>query len=933
MNWTGGEKVNQLSQTAPALAVFNGTLFLAFVATDGTNNLYVCSWSPEDTAYVMPIGRFTFSQCGGSPVPQLLIFGHVNASDFLIPPQAFNQYNSLALNPLPAPGGLTLAVGYMDFPASESSASINIPVLRSTPNPGNPTPPPTKPNSVNLVFPQQFYDSFGLLEPAPFMNQPFFYQDGQRVYFVTELFDDTEDFGGIPGADNSDYGRLALASAPPPVANLSLVFPRAAGSLSVPSGSTALSRTATTTEQATFDGPNISSEPSPPSQVVFANFFHPFVCSLIKTLNRYGLSNLLNMVTQQLTNDGGVISGLQLGTSSSLAPSLTGGSLYAQGQLVTLSAPSPPPAPANQLSLLCYNAVQTGGTFYYDYNSVAPTYPGDAVIGLVETNSSSVIGVQSVDDNNQSFYFTIFNEVYQPTTIVDTDYPEEVVDFSFDGAYSIYNWELFFHIPLFVATQLSQNQQFQDAQTWFHYIFNPTINSDDPIPNKYWRFLPFYICSATDYIQGQVQNVFYPPPGTSIPSGFCGQDANSQIQAWTQNPFDPFVVAQMRTIAFRMNVVMAYIDNLIAWGDSLFAQNTRESINEATQIYVLANDILGPKPVQIPAQGTTQDYTYNDLTTLFSIDSLSNAQVLMENDFPYLTDNAVNGSNAIGPALSMSSSVPYFCFPPNSTLLGYWDTVADRLYKIRNCMNIQGVVEQLPLFAPPISPALLVAAAAEGISISSVLSNISASAPFYRFKVMVQKALELVGEVRSLGASLLSALEKNDAEALELLRATQETNLLQATVAMKQSAIDAANATLAGLQAGLQVTQAKQTYYQNLINAGLTTFENNQVSAPGTSTTVSDDEPGRRTTRIGAFTHPRLQPGSRRFWRITSRHRHLWRPPALDGCKFRKPGLRHDGSPILVSRHAQLDSRRLEPARPGLGVSTSNRQLGNHPDQ
>ena len=146
----------------------------------------------------MPIGRFTFSQCGGSPVPQLLIFGHVNASDFLIPPQAFNQYNSLALNPLPAPGGLTLAVGYMDFPASESSASINIPVLRSTPNPGNPTPPPTKPNSVNLVFPQQFYDSFGLLEPAPFMNQPFFYQDGQRVYFVTELFDDTEDFGGIP---------------------------------------------------------------------------------------------------------------------------------------------------------------------------------------------------------------------------------------------------------------------------------------------------------------------------------------------------------------------------------------------------------------------------------------------------------------------------------------------------------------------------------------------------------------------------------------------------------------------------------------------------------------------------------------------------------------------------------------------------------------
>ena len=186
------------------------------------------------------------------------------------------------------------------------------------------------------------------------MNQPFFYQDGQRVYFVTELFDDTEDFGGIPGADNSDYGRLALASAPPPVANLSLVFPRAAGSLSVPSGSTALSRTATTTEQATFDGPNISSEPSPPSQVVFANFFHPFVCSLIKTLNRYGLSNTLNMVTQQLTNDGGVIFRI---TARHIVepgqPSLTGGSLYAQGQLVTLSSePAAGAGKPTQLTLL-----------------------------------------------------------------------------------------------------------------------------------------------------------------------------------------------------------------------------------------------------------------------------------------------------------------------------------------------------------------------------------------------------------------------------------------------------------------------------------------------------------------------------------------------------------------------------------------------------
>ena len=41
---------------------------------------------------------------------------------------------------------------------------------------------------------------------------------------------------------------------------------------------------------------------------------------------------------------------------------------------------------------------------------------------------------------------------------------------------------------------------------------------------------------------------------------------------------------------------MTYIDNLIAWGDQLFSQDTIEAINEATQLYVMAADLLGPRP-------------------------------------------------------------------------------------------------------------------------------------------------------------------------------------------------------------------------------------------------------------------------------------------------------------------------------------------------
>ena len=67
----------------------------------------------------------------------------------------------------------------------------------------------------------------------------------------------------------------------------------------------------------------------------------------------------------------------------------------------------------------------------------------------------------------------------------------------------------------------------------------------------------------------------------------------------------------------------------------------------------------------------------------------------------------------------------YFCVPQNQTLLAYWDTVADRLFKIRNSENIQGVVQQLPLFDPPLDPGMLVKAAAAGIDIGSVVSGLN----------------------------------------------------------------------------------------------------------------------------------------------------------------------------------------------------------------
>jgi hypothetical protein len=71
--------------------------------------------------------------------------------------------------------------------------------------------------------------------------------------------------------------------------------------------------------------------------------------------------------------------------------------------------------------------------------------------------------------------------------------------------------------------------------------------------------------------------------------------------------------------------------------------------------------------------------------------------------------------------------------------MSYWETVADRLFKIRNSLNLQGIFRQLPLFEPPIDPALLARAAA-GLDVGAVVAGVNQPLPLVRFQLLVQKA-------------------------------------------------------------------------------------------------------------------------------------------------------------------------------------------------
>ena len=204
--------------------------------------------------------------------------------------------------------------------------------------------------------------------------------------------------------------------------------------------------------------------------------------------------------------------------------------------------------------------------------------------------------------------------------------------------------------------------------------------------------------------------------------------------------------------------------------------------------------------------------TYNQLEA--KLDLFSNALLSLENLIPDLNLLPHQGSELPSPPINLSSL--YFCIPQNEKLLEYWDRIADRLFKIRHCQNIDGVERILALFAPPIDPGALVRAAAAGLDIASVISGLNAPLPFYRFNVMSQKATELIQEVRSLGSALLQALEKKDAEAMALLRSELELKVLSAVQAVKEQQIKEAETQIEVLKKSKAAIEERLQYYTNI---------------------------------------------------------------------------------------------------------------------
>ncbi len=461
------------------------------------------------------------------------------------------------------------------------------------------------------------------------------------------------------------------------------------------------------------------------------------------------------------------------------------------------------------------------------------------------------------------------------------------IDYS--KSFGNYFYELFFHIPMRIADHLNAAGKYREANHWYNYVYNPTAIKDKfeqlAFPNDVnWRFDAFRNIGIK-----KLKDIYSDP---------------NAIEMYQRNPGNPHAIARLRIGAYQKNVVMKYLDNLMDWGDYLFQQYTPESTSEARHLYNIVKTILGDKPESTGKCKETRDLSYSEIDinknsefiyNLFTVSlkqtkehqrwpkehikkkishsvhekisrRLSNLKSSLKSAekaeaFAAKEEYKNNGIYEISkhikdaikadkhngrpkdPKVYFDIDVDLiFCFPVNKDFMQYWDRVNDRIYKLNNCLDINGVKKLMPSYAPEIDPALLARMVAGGMSFDEIVAALNAQLPNQRFTFLIEKAKQFCNTVQSFGGALFAAMEKRDGEELTLLRATHEQNILLLTTKNKKRQIEQAKANFAGLLENKANIEKRLVHYENLIDEGLIPWESVEQVAKWTSGTIRTAE-------------------------------------------------------------------------------------------
>ena len=413
----------------------------------------------------------------------------------------------------------------------------------------------------------------------------------------------------------------------------------------------------------------------------------------------------------------------------------------------------------------------------------------------------------------------------------------EGVDFAADSPFGTENAELFFFLPGLMMALLMENKQYAAAMRMQAVFYDPL--GGGATPDDAWRYLPLRDAKAV-----RLDELL---STTALPEGDPARVAfEAQIEAMRLFPFQAHRTARLRPLAYKKWAVIQAVKLQLAISRDHHAQFPNpEAFNRAFQPALLASAMLGPRPQTIRPRVSMAPRSYAELRP--DLDALGNvlltaetrlgpaAVAAMDLAAPHVGKPATAQAAAPTAAAVQRAAMGYFGIPPDQKLLQLWDEVDDRLFKLRNSMDLNGVQSQLPLFPPRIDPAVLAEAIAGGMTVAGALAALTAPRPPQRFEHAHGEAVADAERLVTLGEALLATAAGRDEHALARLRSTHDVALARLVLDTRRKQLDAARGELTEVLGQRRGLREQWEHFRDLL--GLPDMPGPSLSpfAPGTT--------------------------------------------------------------------------------------------------
>ena len=469
----------------------------------------------------------------------------------------------------------------------------------------------------------------------------------------------------------------------------------------------------------------------------------------------------------------------------------------------------------NDAYLAVNNTQQTQQYFYRLSSSVATTFNN--------IYSSNVDGISALlSSDTQLTKESSFAELKPDEKFIAKAYWPEDQYIDLNGADGIYYWELFFYVPLLLAKSFANNYEHEKAKKWFEYVFNPANSSNASAGNidandKFWNFIGMQSSRNNTLRYEHFSNANFETL-SELEDGKLQPKWDTHLAAITKyhnDPFDPHAIAKLRPIAYQKWVFRAYVDNLINWGDDLYRENTRETLQEAFMFYQVVSNLLGDRPISV---GEARQSSVKNLFQLTRLSASLNSFLLgLENSLSFT--GALNSSPVTTPHNDIVNA--YFKVPENISFIKIWDTVAERLCNLRHQLTIDGEPNNLPLFQPPADPMKMIAAVNSGsMNFTSAAGELTKLPP-YRFSKVFSLANQFASVLYRFEIKLSGAIAQKAGHTLQELRASHMANIQRMMLDNRVNMVKIAQSRLDTMKLSLERTKYKKDYYDTMLNYGI----------------------------------------------------------------------------------------------------------------